>query len=176
MPHWPNAGCARVWFEGSSHMCGIVGVLGSGPVAGSIVDALKRLEYRGYDSAGVATLENGKLERRRPSASGFAGGRSSAPALSSCATCRDTASWLERPQDWSGFAFLRTSSKPSRQPNGGYWTSMNSNVAWLRFQSFWSRHPSNQLMHFLKRCAIVTSPRQTPQRRMFPRALVLPGP
>ena len=46
-------------------MCGIVGVLGSGPVAGSIVDALKRLEYRGYDSAGVATLENGKLERRR---------------------------------------------------------------------------------------------------------------
>src|SRR5271157_805676 len=46
-------------------MCGIVGVLGSGSVAGSIVDALKRLEYRGYDSAGVATLENGKLERRR---------------------------------------------------------------------------------------------------------------
>ena len=46
-------------------MCGLVGVLGSGPVVGSIVDALKRLEYRGYDSAGVATLENGKLERRR---------------------------------------------------------------------------------------------------------------
>ena len=46
-------------------MCGIVGILGTGPVAGSIVDALKRLEYRGYDSAGVATLENGKLERRR---------------------------------------------------------------------------------------------------------------
>jgi glucosamine--fructose-6-phosphate aminotransferase (isomerizing) len=46
-------------------MCGIVGVLGKGPVAGSIVDALKRLEYRGYDSAGVATLENGRLERRR---------------------------------------------------------------------------------------------------------------
>ena len=46
-------------------MCGIVGVLGSGPVAGSIVDALKRLEYRGYDSAGVATLEGGRLERRR---------------------------------------------------------------------------------------------------------------
>ena len=33
-------------------MCGIVGVLGSGPVAGSIVDALKRLEYRGYDFGG----------------------------------------------------------------------------------------------------------------------------
>src|SRR6202030_3617625 len=46
-------------------MCGIVGILGTGPVAGSIVNALKRLEYRGYDSAGVATLENGKLERRR---------------------------------------------------------------------------------------------------------------
>ena len=36
-----------------------------GPVAGAIVDALKRLEYRGYDSAGVATLENGRLTRRR---------------------------------------------------------------------------------------------------------------
>ena len=46
-------------------MCGIVGILGTGPVAGSIVDALKRLEYRGYDSAGVATLENGRLKRRR---------------------------------------------------------------------------------------------------------------
>ena len=46
-------------------MCGIVGVLGTGPVAGSIVDALKRLEYRGYDSAGLATLENGRVARRR---------------------------------------------------------------------------------------------------------------
>src|SRR5665648_1158013 len=46
-------------------MCGIVGVLGKGPVAELLVDALKRLEYRGYDSAGVATLENGRLERRR---------------------------------------------------------------------------------------------------------------
>ena len=46
-------------------MCGIVGALGRGPVAGPIVSALKRLEYRGYDSAGVATLENGRLERRR---------------------------------------------------------------------------------------------------------------
>jgi glucosamine--fructose-6-phosphate aminotransferase (isomerizing) len=47
-------------------MCGIVGVLGRGPVAPAIVDALKRLEYRGYDSAGVATLEDdGRLERRR---------------------------------------------------------------------------------------------------------------
>src|SRR5215813_6305215 len=46
-------------------MCGIVGVLGKGPVAGQLVDALKRLEYRGYDSAGVATVENGVLGRRR---------------------------------------------------------------------------------------------------------------
>ena len=46
-------------------MCGIVGILGRGPIADQIVDSLKRLEYRGYDSAGVATLENGQLERRR---------------------------------------------------------------------------------------------------------------
>jgi glucosamine--fructose-6-phosphate aminotransferase (isomerizing) len=46
-------------------MCGIVGILGREPVAGALVDALKRLEYRGYDSAGVATLEAGQLARRR---------------------------------------------------------------------------------------------------------------
>jgi glucosamine--fructose-6-phosphate aminotransferase (isomerizing) len=46
-------------------MCGIVGILGSEPVAEEIVEALKRLEYRGYDSAGVATLEGGHLTRRR---------------------------------------------------------------------------------------------------------------
>ncbi len=46
-------------------MCGIVGILGHEPVAGPLVDALKRLEYRGYDSAGVATLEGGVLTRRR---------------------------------------------------------------------------------------------------------------
>ena len=46
-------------------MCGIVGILGTEPVAGALVDALKRLEYRGYDSAGVATLEGGHLTRRR---------------------------------------------------------------------------------------------------------------
>jgi glutamine---fructose-6-phosphate transaminase (isomerizing) len=48
-------------------MCGIVGILGRGPVAGQLVEALKRLEYRGYDSAGVATLENGRLTRVRAS-------------------------------------------------------------------------------------------------------------
>ncbi|MGZ3409671.1 MAG: glutamine--fructose-6-phosphate transaminase (isomerizing) [Xanthobacteraceae bacterium] len=46
-------------------MCGIVGIIGREPVAGLMVDALKRLEYRGYDSAGVATLEKGHLARRR---------------------------------------------------------------------------------------------------------------
>jgi glucosamine--fructose-6-phosphate aminotransferase (isomerizing) len=46
-------------------MCGIVGIIGRHAVAGQLVDALKRLEYRGYDSAGVATLENGVLTRRR---------------------------------------------------------------------------------------------------------------
>jgi glucosamine--fructose-6-phosphate aminotransferase (isomerizing) len=42
-------------------MCGIVGVLGRRPAAPSIIEALKRLEYRGYDSAGLATLEGGRL-------------------------------------------------------------------------------------------------------------------
>jgi glucosamine--fructose-6-phosphate aminotransferase (isomerizing) len=46
-------------------MCGIVGILGREPVADQLVDALKRLEYRGYDSAGIATLEAGHLTRRR---------------------------------------------------------------------------------------------------------------
>jgi len=46
-------------------MCGIVGILGRGPVADHLVDSLKRLEYRGYDSAGVATLEGERLDRRR---------------------------------------------------------------------------------------------------------------
>ncbi len=46
-------------------MCGIVGILGKDAVAEQLVDALKRLEYRGYDSAGVATVENGRLGRRR---------------------------------------------------------------------------------------------------------------
>jgi len=46
-------------------MCGIVGILGRAPVAEQLVDSLKRLEYRGYDSAGVATLEGNHLARRR---------------------------------------------------------------------------------------------------------------
>ena len=46
-------------------MCGIVGVLGSHEAAPILVDALKRLEYRGYDSAGIATVNGGTLDRRR---------------------------------------------------------------------------------------------------------------
>jgi len=46
-------------------MCGIIGILGADPAAPRLVQALKLLEYRGYDSAGVATLENGAIKRRR---------------------------------------------------------------------------------------------------------------
>ncbi|MBQ0803228.1 MAG: glutamine--fructose-6-phosphate transaminase (isomerizing) [Sulfitobacter litoralis] len=46
-------------------MCGIVGILGQHEVAPTLVEALKRLEYRGYDSAGIATVDAGKLDRRR---------------------------------------------------------------------------------------------------------------
>src|ERR1700721_2003378 len=46
-------------------MCGFVGIFGRGPVAEQIVDSLKRLQYRGYDSAGIATLEGDHLDRRR---------------------------------------------------------------------------------------------------------------
>ncbi len=46
-------------------MCGIVGVIGARPAAEVLLEALRRLEYRGYDSAGVATLVNGHIERRR---------------------------------------------------------------------------------------------------------------
>ncbi len=46
-------------------MCGIIGVTGTGPVTPRLIDSLKRLEYRGYDSAGVAALVDGVTERRR---------------------------------------------------------------------------------------------------------------
>ncbi len=46
-------------------MCGIIGILGDHEVAPQLVEALRRLEYRGYDSAGIATVNNGQLERRR---------------------------------------------------------------------------------------------------------------
>ena len=46
-------------------MCGIIGIIGKSDVASILIDGLKRLEYRGYDSAGIATLVNGRIERRR---------------------------------------------------------------------------------------------------------------
>ena len=46
-------------------MCGIVGILGKNEVSPLILESLKRLEYRGYDSAGIATVNLGKLDRRR---------------------------------------------------------------------------------------------------------------
>jgi len=46
-------------------MCGIIGVTGNGPVVPRLIDSLKRLEYRGYDSAGVAAMVDGAVERRR---------------------------------------------------------------------------------------------------------------
>ena len=46
-------------------MCGIVGVLGNHEASPILVEALRRLEYRGYDSAGIATINGGKLDRRR---------------------------------------------------------------------------------------------------------------
>src|SRR3954451_21879063 len=46
-------------------MCGIIGIIGKAPVTPLLIDALKRLGYRGYDSAGVDTLVNGHIERRR---------------------------------------------------------------------------------------------------------------
>ncbi|MBN2752289.1 MAG: glutamine--fructose-6-phosphate transaminase (isomerizing) [Rhodospirillaceae bacterium] len=46
-------------------MCGIVGIIGKTEVAPFLLDGLKRLEYRGYDSAGIATLDNGGIQRRR---------------------------------------------------------------------------------------------------------------
>jgi glutamine---fructose-6-phosphate transaminase (isomerizing) len=46
-------------------MCGIIGIIARRPVAPELIDGLKRLEYRGYDSAGLATLIDGRIERRR---------------------------------------------------------------------------------------------------------------
>ncbi|MBT5752824.1 MAG: glutamine--fructose-6-phosphate aminotransferase, partial [Rhodospirillaceae bacterium] len=46
-------------------MCGIIGIIGKGEAAPLLIEGLRRLEYRGYDSAGIATLVDGRLERRR---------------------------------------------------------------------------------------------------------------
>lgn len=50
---------------GKGDMCGIVGIVGHKPVSERLVEALERLEYRGYDSAGIATIFEGELHRRR---------------------------------------------------------------------------------------------------------------
>ena len=46
-------------------MCGIIGIVGKGPVQARLIETLKRLEYRGYDSAGVAMVADGQVGRRR---------------------------------------------------------------------------------------------------------------
>ncbi|HAU21558.1 MAG TPA: glutamine--fructose-6-phosphate aminotransferase, partial [Erythrobacter sp.] len=46
-------------------MCGIIGIVGSKQVADRLVDGLRRMEYRGYDSAGICTVNDGELIRRR---------------------------------------------------------------------------------------------------------------
>src|SRR6185312_4343770 len=51
--------------RGGALMCGIVGIIGRNEVAPFLIEGLRRLEYRGYDSAGIATLVDGAIERRR---------------------------------------------------------------------------------------------------------------
>ena len=46
-------------------MCGIIGIVGTQPVQDRLIESLKRLEYRGYDSAGIAAVVAGKVQRRR---------------------------------------------------------------------------------------------------------------
>jgi len=46
-------------------MCGIIGIVGNSTVTDRLVDGLKRLEYRGYDSSGIAVLDSGSLKRQR---------------------------------------------------------------------------------------------------------------
>ena len=46
-------------------MCGIIGIVGRAEVSERLMDGLRRLEYRGYDSAGICTIRDGELERRR---------------------------------------------------------------------------------------------------------------
>src|SRR6202035_1442911 len=66
-PAHAGRGCEAPACQGTeqSLMCGIIGIIGRAEVAPFLVDALKRLEYRGYDSAGIATLVDGRINRRR---------------------------------------------------------------------------------------------------------------
>ena len=59
-------------------MCGIVGIIGKAPVAQRLFDGLKRLEYRGYDSAGIATVDGGVVPSES-AVDGLAGYRNSLP-------------------------------------------------------------------------------------------------
>src|SRR3712207_9368162 len=62
----PQVGTAPRARRGKRSMCGIVGVVGKGAAAPLLLEGLRRLEYRGYDSAGIATLvDGGRIERRR---------------------------------------------------------------------------------------------------------------
>src|SRR5205807_809640 len=65
LPNGPRRRRSSHPLDGRPRMCGIIGIIGKARVTPLLVDALKRLEYRGYDSAGVATLVNGHIERRR---------------------------------------------------------------------------------------------------------------
>jgi len=46
-------------------MCGIIGIASTKPVSGNIIEALKKLEYRGYDSAGLSTIDNGEINEKK---------------------------------------------------------------------------------------------------------------
>ena len=102
-------------------MCGIVGILGREQVADHIIDALRRLEYRGYDSAGIATLETASSRGGAPKASskiskdGLSVNLSPGPAESDTragprmAVQRRTTRIRTRPTDW--LSYTTASSK-----------------------------------------------------------------
>ena len=46
-------------------MCGIIGIASVKPVSGNIIEALKKLEYRGYDSVGLSTIDNGEIKEKK---------------------------------------------------------------------------------------------------------------
>src|SRR5687768_4087275 len=68
-PAGPFTGSASVFnlFRSNEVMCGIFGVINDTPATQPILAGLARLEYRGYDSAGIATLASGRIDRRRTS-------------------------------------------------------------------------------------------------------------
>src|SRR4051812_40609919 len=65
LPTCPASGFLILFKRKHFFMCGIIGILGQDDVAERLVEGLRRLEYRGYDSAGVATVHDGQIERRR---------------------------------------------------------------------------------------------------------------